>query len=82
MKAINLFCDEKGLALSKRKVTISTSGVVPRIENFKQEKDVNLAISLHAAEDNLRNEIVPINNKYPIKSLIKSCKEYLNYFES
>ncbi len=76
IKAINLFCDEKGLALSKRKVTISTSGVVPGIESFKQEKDVNLAISLHAAFNDVRNKLVPINKKWPLDKLIKSLQNY------
>ena len=76
MKAVNVFCDEKGLGLSKRKVTISTSGVVPKIENFKLEKDVNLAISLHAPFDEVRNKLVPINKKWPLEKLMRSLKSY------
>ena len=68
--------------LSRKRITISTSGIVPNINKLSKEIDVSLAISLHAAENNLRNEIVPINKKYPIESLIKACKEYLNYFDN
>ena len=68
--------------LSRKRITISTSGIVPNINKLSNEIDVSLAISLHAADDKLRNEIVPINNKYPIKSLITACKDYLANFEN
>ena len=76
IKAVNIFCDEKGLGLSKRKVTISTSGVVPKIETFKLEKDVNLAISLHSVFNEVRNELVPINKKWPLDLLMKALLDY------
>ena len=66
--------------LSRKRVTISTSGIVPQIDKLADSVDVSLAISLHSADNNLRDEIVPINKKYPINSLINSCKNYLlNY---
>ena len=68
--------------LSRKRITISTSGIVPKIEELYEEIDVSLAISLHAPDDKLRDEIVPINNKYPISSLLKACKDYLNQYEN
>ena len=66
--------------LSRKRVTISTSGIVPQIDKLADSVDVSLAISLHSADNSLRDEIVPINKKYPINSLINSCKNYLlNY---
>lgn len=75
-KAINIYMDEEGLNLSKRKITLSTSGVVPAIERCGKELGVNLAISFHAVTDELRDEIVPINRKYPIRELLDACKRY------
>ena len=68
--------------LSRKRITISTSGIVPNIKKLYDEIDVSLAISLHAPDDNLRDEIVPINNKYPIDSLIDACKDYLNKYQN
>ena len=76
IKSINVLTDEKGLAFSKRKITLSTSGVVPKILDFKEDIDVNLAVSFHAAFDEVRNILVPINKKWPIKYLLESLKEY------
>ncbi|MCI5050072.1 MAG: 23S rRNA (adenine(2503)-C(2))-methyltransferase RlmN [Rickettsiales bacterium] len=75
-KACEIMLDDKGLYLSRRKVTISTSGVVPKIYQMADELGVNLAISLHAVNDELRNEIVPINRKYPLAELIESLHYY------
>ncbi len=75
--ACNLMMDDLGFGLSKRRVTLSTSGVVPKIYDLKRDSDVSLAISLHAPTDELRNEIVPINQKYPIAELIKACKDFV-----
>lgn len=75
-KAINIIMDPEGIAISKRRITLSTSGVVPMIERCGNELGVNLAISLHAVRDDLRNEIVPINKKYPIAQLLESCRNY------
>ena len=76
LKSISVLTNEKGLAFSKRKITISTSGVVPKILNFKEDSDVNLAVSLHAAFDDIRNDLVPINKKWPIKILLNALKDY------
>ncbi len=75
-KALKVFMSDKGISISKRKITISTSGIVPKIKLCGKELGVNLAISLHAVNDELRNDLVPINKKYNISSLIKACKEY------
>lgn len=74
--AIELMRSNEGLALSRRKVTVSTSGVVPKIVPLAKDAGTNLAISLHAVTDDLRSQIVPINRKYPIKDLLESCREY------
>ena len=66
LKTINIMKDQKCYSLSKRRITLSTSGIVPEIEAITGKTDVSLAISLHASNDDLRNEIVPINKKYPI----------------
>ena len=76
IKSINVLTDQKGLAFSKRKVTLSTSGVVPKIIDFKEDSDVNLAVSLHAAFNEIRDILVPINKKWPIENLLKALKEY------
>ncbi|OPX56284.1 23S rRNA m(2)A-2503 methyltransferase [Oceanospirillum multiglobuliferum] len=78
MSAMRLMLDDFGYGLSKRRVTLSTSGVVPAIEKMTGQIDVALAISLHAPNDELRNELVPINRKYPIKMLLEACNRYLD----
>ncbi|NBX02514.1 MAG: 23S rRNA (adenine(2503)-C(2))-methyltransferase RlmN [Alphaproteobacteria bacterium] len=75
-KALNIIMDGEGISISKRKITLSTSGVVPLIERCGNELGVNLAVSLHATNDALRDEIVPINKKYPIKELLQACRDY------
>jgi len=75
--AMNIMMDDNAYGLSKRRVTISTSGVVPALERLKAVSDVALAVSLHATNDELRNELVPINKKYPIKQLLNACKYYV-----
>jgi len=67
---------EDGISLSKRRITLSTSGVVPQIEPTGREIGVMLAISLHAVRDDLRDMLVPINKKYPLKELIQACRDY------
>jgi len=74
--AIRIALDDEGLAISKRKITLSTSGVVPLIERCGEELGVGLAVSLHAVRDELRNELVPINRKYPIAELLAACRAY------
>ena len=75
-KALKIVMDGEGISVSKRKITLSTSGVVPMIEKVGAELGVNLAISLHAVTDELRDVLVPINKKYPLKDLLKACREY------
>jgi 23S rRNA (adenine2503-C2)-methyltransferase len=74
--ALLVVSDGDGIAISKRRITLSTSGVVPQIARAGDEIGVMLAISLHAVRDDLRNELVPINRKYPIASLLEACRSY------
>ncbi len=76
VKACEIMMDGDGLKLSRRKITVSTSGVVPKIVPLAHDAGTNLAISLHAVTNDLRNEIVPINRKYPIEELMEACREY------
>ena len=78
VKAIELMLDDNAYRLSKRKVTLSTSGFVPQIDKLSEVSDVSLTVSLHAPNDKLRNELVPVNKKYPIKELLDSVKRYVN----
>ena len=75
-KALEIICDQDGLAFSKRRITISTSGLVPEILRCSKELKTNLAISLHAPNDNLRTQIMAINKKYPLDQLLIACKVY------
>ena len=75
-KALLIASDNEGLSLSKRRITLSTSGVVPEIHRTGAEIGVMLAISLHAVRDDLRDELVPINKKYPIADLMQACRDY------
>jgi len=75
-KALKIVMDHEGIALSKRRITLSTSGIVPEIERCGEELGVNLAISLHAVRDDLRDELVPINKKWPIHELLEACRNY------
>jgi 23S rRNA (adenine2503-C2)-methyltransferase len=74
--ALLIASDGDGLALSKRRITLSTSGVVPYIRQTGEDIGCGLAISLHATNDELRNELVPINKKYPLKDLMEACRTY------
>lgn len=77
MKAVRLFGDQEGLAISPRYVTLSTAGIVPRIYDLAREEiRPRLAISLTASNDELRNRLFPINRKYPLKELIEACRDY------
>lgn len=75
--AMNLMLDDLAYGLSKRRVTLSTSGVAPAIYRLRDTIDVALAVSLHAPDDELRNQLVPINKKYPLQQLIQACKDYV-----
>ena len=74
--AMNLMMDDFTYGLSKRRVTVSTSGIVPAMNRLNEVCDVSMAVSLHAANDELRDELVPINQKYPLKELMTACREY------
>lgn len=76
--AMNIMLDDFGFGLSKRRVTLSTSGVVPALDKLADQVDVALAISLHAPNDQLRDQIVPINKKYPIAEFLRSVRDYLS----
>lgn len=75
--AIQVMTDDLGYGLSKRRVTVSTAGVVPGIRRLAEDVDVSLAVSLHAPNDTLRNELVPINRKYPIATLLDTCRDFI-----
>ncbi|MEM6492555.1 MAG: 23S rRNA (adenine(2503)-C(2))-methyltransferase RlmN, partial [Pseudomonadota bacterium] len=74
--AMRIAMDGDGIAISKRKITLSTAGVVPMMARCGEELGVNLAVSLHAVDDALRDKIVPLNRKYPIKALMAACRAY------
>lgn len=76
--ALKIIMDCDGIAFSKRKITLSTSGVVPMMERCGLEINVNLAVSLHATTNEIRDEIVPLNRKYPIEQLLDACRNYPN----
>jgi 23S rRNA (adenine2503-C2)-methyltransferase len=75
-RAIKIAMDPEGLALSRRKITLSTAGVVPMIRRCGIELGVNLAVSLHAVRDDIRDRLVPLNRKYPIAALLEACRHY------
>ena len=75
--ALSIMLDDHGYALSRRRVTVSTSGMVPQMDRLKEDMPVALAVSLHAPNDAIRNEIVPLNKKYPLKELMAACQRYL-----
>jgi len=75
--AIRILLDDYGFGLSKRRVTVSTSGLVPFMDRLREEVDVALAVSLHAPTDALRDELVPINRKYPLSELMAACDRYV-----
>ena len=76
LPAVELMMDDLGYGISKRKVTISTAGIVPGIRKLAEYTDASLAVSLHAPNDEIRNQLVPINRKYPIAELLSVCREY------
>ena len=75
-KAMRIVMDGEGIGLSRRRITLSTSGVVPMMDRAGQELGVNLAVSLHAVRDDLRDQLVPLNRKYPIAELMAACRRY------
>ena len=77
VSAVDLMMDDFAYCLSKRRVTLSTSGVVPALERLAEVTDISLAVSLHAPDDALRNRLVPINQKYPLRELLPACRNYV-----
>ena len=75
-KALLIAMDNEGISISRRRVTLSTAGVVPMMDRVGDELGVNLAVSLHAVRDELRDELVPLNKKYPIAELLDACRRY------
>lgn len=75
-KAMKIIMDDQGIALSRRRITLSTSGVVPEMKRCGEEIGVNLAVSLHAVTNEIRDEIMPINKKYPLEQLLAACRDY------
>jgi len=77
VKATDLMQDDLGFGISKRRVTLSTAGVVPALHRLREVSEVSLAVSLHAPTDDLRNQLVPLNRKYPIAELLAACQAYI-----
>jgi 23S rRNA (adenine2503-C2)-methyltransferase len=74
--AMRLMLDDYGYGLSRRRVTLSTAGVIPMMDRLREECPVSLAVSLHAPNDALRDQLVPLNKKYPIRELLEACRSY------
>lgn len=79
LPALQIMLDDHGYGLSRRRVTVSTSGVVPMMDRLGKDCPVALAVSLHAPDDTLRNNLVPLNRKYPITELMEACSRYLEF---
>ena len=77
VSALRLMLDDNAYGLSRRRVTLSTSGIVPAMDRLREECPVALAVSLHASNDSLRDVLVPINQKYPLRVLLAACQRYL-----
>ena len=77
VSALRLMLDDQAYGLSRRRVTVSTSGIVPAMDRLREECPVALAVSLHAPNDSLRDQLVPVNQKYPLKELLAACRRYL-----
>ncbi len=78
LPSLRMMLDDHGYGLSRRRVTVSTSGVVPMIERLRDDCPVALAVSMHAPDDALRNDLVPLNRKYPLRELLAACRRYLD----
>ena len=78
VRAMSIMRDDLGFGLANKRVTLSTAGMVPMIDQLGEESDVSLAVSLHAANDELRTELVPLNKKYPIAELMAACERYVS----
>ncbi len=82
ISALNIMKDDMGYGVSRRRLTVSTSGVVPMIDQLSNDIDVSLALSLHAPNDELRDELVPLNKKYNLDEVLAACKRYVDKHES
>lgn len=82
INALHLMLDDFGYGLSKRKITLSTAGIVPMIDQLREKCPVSLAVSLHAPDDELRNQLVPLNKKYPLYELLAACQRYVGKEDS
>ena len=77
VKAMDLMMDDLALGLARRRITLSTAGIIPALDRLRQRCPVSLAVSLHAPEDELRSQLVPLNRKYPIGALVEACRRYV-----
>ena len=77
INALSIMLDDHGYGLSRRRVTVSTSGMVPQMDKLKEDMPVALAVSLHASNDKVRDQLIPLNKKYPLKELMAACNRYL-----
>ncbi len=77
LKTINLLTEDLAFGLARRRVTVSTAGIIPGVERLRRDTNVSLAVSLHASNDKLRNTIMPLNRAYPIQELLSACKRYV-----
>ena len=77
VRAMELMMDDWGMGLARRRITLSTAGVIPALERLRERCAVSLAVSLHAPNDELRNQLVPLNRKYPIRQLLAACRRYV-----
>ena len=76
LASLSIIMEQKGLDISGRKITVSTCGIVPKIREFGEKSPVNLAISLHAINDTVRSELMPVNNRYPVEELLAACRDF------
>jgi len=76
LTAISILTDQKGLDMASRRITVSTCGIVPHMRTLGEQTSVNLAISLHAVDNETRNRLMPVNRKYPLEALIQACRDY------
>jgi 23S rRNA (adenine2503-C2)-methyltransferase len=76
LTSISILTDQKGLDMASRRITVSTCGIIPQMHNLGRATSVNLAISLHAVENEVRDKLMPINRKYPLEQLMQACREY------
>ena len=76
LASLSIIMEQKGLDISARKITVSTCGIVPKIRDFGEKSPVNLAISLHAVNDTVRSQLMPVNNRYPVDDLLDACRDF------